>query len=170
MKAPKQPFQVANRTLIQKSPMHLLNILTPTKRINMQEYLQVFLSEKLNHLPQILVQNEMSIFSHPFFNTSISLEELTQAITCLKRLCKIRYGCDFSKYGVLKTGLPQGSVSSYTLFNIYINDLVHQLRMINGVRCPLYADDLVIWTESPKKQATQLINHGLNLGLRALVR
>ncbi|GFY76161.1 reverse transcriptase domain-containing protein [Trichonephila inaurata madagascariensis] len=43
-----------------------------------------------------------------------------------QRLCKIRYGRGFSKYGVLKPGLPQGSVSSCTLFSIYINDLVHQ--------------------------------------------
>ncbi|GFY51723.1 hypothetical protein TNIN_150381 [Trichonephila inaurata madagascariensis] len=42
--------------------------------------------------------------------------------------------------------------------------------MITGVRCLRYADDLVIWTESSKKQAAQLINHGLNLALKVLGR
>ncbi|GFY66449.1 reverse transcriptase domain-containing protein [Trichonephila inaurata madagascariensis] len=42
--------------------------------------------------------------------------------------------------------------------------------MITGVRCLLYTDDLVIWTESPKKQAAQLIHRGLNLALKVLKR
>ncbi|GFV76544.1 reverse transcriptase domain-containing protein [Trichonephila clavipes] len=69
-------------------------------------------------------------------------------------LCKITYGRGFFKHGVPKTGLPQGSLSSGTLFHIYINYLVHQLRMINGVRCLLLADTLAKWTESPMKHAT----------------
>ncbi|GFY61263.1 hypothetical protein TNIN_123711 [Trichonephila inaurata madagascariensis] len=40
--------------------------------------------------------------------------------------------------------------------------------MITGVRCLLYAENIVTWTESPMKQVTQLINHGLNLALKVL--
>ncbi|GFX64737.1 retrovirus-related Pol polyprotein from transposon 297 [Trichonephila clavipes] len=36
-----------------------------------------------------------------------------------QRLCKIRYGGGFFKYDALKTGLPQGSLTSCTLFKIY---------------------------------------------------
>ncbi|GFV11400.1 reverse transcriptase domain-containing protein [Trichonephila clavipes] len=85
-----------------------------------------------------------------------------------QRLSKTRYGGGFSKCGVFKTRLPQGSVSSCTLFNVYIND--HQLKMITIVRCLLYADSLVIWTESSKKQATQLRNNCLDLALKVLER
>ena len=55
----------------------------------------------------------------------------------IQRIFKVRYGKGFSKYGVLKTGLPQGSVHSCTLFNIYINELVHLLKSVAEVKCLL---------------------------------
>jgi hypothetical protein len=42
---------------------------------------------------------------------------------------------------VLEEGLPQGSSLSSTLFIIYINDLITQIKAEKA----LYADDFVIW-------------------------
>ena len=85
-----------------------------------------------------------------------------------QRICKVRHRSGFSKYGVLKIGSPQGSVHSCTLLNIYINKLIHLLKSVAGVKCLLYADDFVMWTESQKKQAAQQIKHILNLALESL--
>ncbi|GFY38073.1 reverse transcriptase domain-containing protein [Trichonephila inaurata madagascariensis] len=68
-----------------------------------------------------------------------------------QRSCRVRYGNILSKSRILKTGLPQGAVSSCSLFEIYINDLILNVREISGVKCLLYADDLVFWTVSKKK-------------------
>jgi hypothetical protein len=46
--------------------------------------------------------------------------------------CKVRYGEHYSKYHILQTGLPQGAVTSCTLFNLYINDLIGGLNSIPG--------------------------------------
>jgi hypothetical protein len=59
------------------------------------------------------------------------------------RACKVCYGEHYSKYHILQTGLPQGAVTSCTLFNPYINDLIGKLNSIPGIQCLLYADDLV---------------------------
>ena len=50
-----------------------------------------------------------------------------------------------SKWSLQKNGLPQGSVLSLTLFNIYTNDQpVH-----DGTRSFVYADDLCITAQFP---------------------
>ncbi|GIX76579.1 reverse transcriptase domain-containing protein [Caerostris extrusa] len=58
--------------------------------------------------------------------------------------CRVRYGDGLSKFGLLQTGLPQGAVLSCILFNAYINVLVQKLKSIQGVKCLLYANDLLI--------------------------
>ena len=45
---------------------------------------------------------------------------------------------------------------------------MHLLKSVAGVKCLLYADDLVMWTESSKKQAAQHNKHILNLALESL--
>ncbi|GFY09536.1 reverse transcriptase domain-containing protein [Trichonephila clavipes] len=67
-----------------------------------------------------------------------------------QRICKARYEGCYSKYKILRTGLPQGSVSSCLFFNLYINDLIAKFGRLVGVECLLYANDLVLWTETPK--------------------
>jgi len=59
------------------------------------------------------------------------------------RAYKVRYGEHYSKCHILQTGLPQGAVTSCTLFNLYINDLTGELNSIPGIKCLLYADDLI---------------------------
>ena len=64
------------------------------------------------------------------------------------RACKVRYGEHSSKYHILQAGLPQGAVTSRTLFNLYINDLIGELNSIPCIKRLLFADDLVFWTEA----------------------
>ena len=47
-----------------------------------------------------------------------------------QRSCRVKYGEEYSKNKILQTGLPQGAVTSCTLFNIYINDLLDELDSI----------------------------------------
>mgnify|MGYP000415626391 CR=1 FL=1 len=51
-----------------------------------------------------------------------------------------------SPYKQTRTGLPQGAVSSTTLFNVYVNDLPNELKSIKNIKCAMFADDIVIWT------------------------
>jgi len=86
-----------------------------------------------------------------------------------QRICRVRFENCLSQFKNLKTGLPQGAVTSCLLFNIYIyiNYLVTDLLKITDVKCLLYADDLVIWTETPKKlnnlQSKSKLNQALNI-------
>ena len=59
------------------------------------------------------------------------------------------------KHLILQTGLPKGAVTSCTLFNLYINDLIGELNSLPGIKCLLYADDLVFWTEVDKRKAEE---------------
>jgi hypothetical protein len=45
-----------------------------------------------------------------------------------QRWNKVKYGETFPKYTQTKVGLPQGAVTSTTIFNIYINDLPNTVR------------------------------------------
>jgi hypothetical protein len=75
------------------------------------------------------------------------------------RACKVRYGEYYSKYHTLQTGLPQGAVTSCTLFNLYINDLTGELNSTPGVKCLLYTDDLVFWIKVDKIKAEGKTEH-----------
>jgi hypothetical protein len=82
--------------------------------------------------------------------------------------CKVCYGEYHSKYHILQTGLPQGAVTSCTLFNLYINNLTDKLNSISGIKCLLYADDLVFWTEVEKRKAEAKTEQILNKALAVL--
>jgi hypothetical protein len=84
------------------------------------------------------------------------------------RACKVRYGEYHSKYHVLQTGLPQAAVASFTLFNLYINNLTDELNSIPGNKCLLYADDLVFWAEAEKRNAEGKTEKILNKALAVL--
>ena len=58
-------------------------------------------------------------------------------------------------------GLPQGAVTSCSLFNVYINDLIDKITMHDGVNALMYADYLVLWTTVPKRNAKANIENTL---------
>ena len=45
-----------------------------------------------------------------------------------QKLTKVKYGETSSKYKQTRVGLPQGAVTSTTLFNAYINDLPNTVK------------------------------------------
>jgi len=59
-----------------------------------------------------------------------------------QRFISVRFHDRTSRYKQTRRGVPQGAVSSTTLFNLMINDLCKLLRMVPGVEVILYADDL----------------------------
>ena len=85
-----------------------------------------------------------------------------------QRYCRVRYGDATSKYKQLRMGMPQGAVTSCSLFNIYINDLIDNITIDDGVYALLYADDLVFWTSVPKKDAKSTTENALNKALKTL--
>ncbi|KAJ4445002.1 hypothetical protein ANN_06801 [Periplaneta americana] len=84
-----------------------------------------------------------------------------------QRSCKVRFESSLSRSNLLQTGVPQGAVLSCLLFNIYINDLIQELKSIPNIRCLLYAYDLFFYTETPKRKAesetTNILNTALNI-------
>jgi len=63
------------------------------------------------------------------------------------------------------TGLPQGAVTSCTLFNLYINNIIGELHHIPGIQCLLYADDLIFWTQAHKRKTEEKTEQILNKAL-----
>ncbi|VDN96994.1 unnamed protein product [Rodentolepis nana] len=93
-----------------------------------------------------------NILTEPFRNC-----ELNAAIKQLK--CKKSPGED---------GLPHGAVTSCTLFNVFINDIAELVQTVAGIKCLLYADDLVLWYSAPKKNAQERTESALNCALKQL--
>ena len=85
-----------------------------------------------------------------------------------ERAIKVKYGNSTSHYKLIQTGVPQGAVTSCTLFNLYINDLISELHTIPGIHCLLYADDLVFWTETSKYKTSTKTEKSLNAALKKL--
>ncbi|VDO15252.1 unnamed protein product [Rodentolepis nana] len=85
-----------------------------------------------------------------------------------QRSCKVRYGNALSKSNLLQTGLPQGALTSCTLFNVFINDIAELVQTVTGIKCLLYADDLVLWYSASKENAKERTESALNCGLKLL--
>ena len=75
----------------------------------------------------------------------------------IQRYCATKYQSSTSSYKQTHIGLPQGSVLSPMLFNVYVND-IPQLLDNNGVKSALFADDLVFWCSHKQKKAELTIN------------
>ena len=54
------------------------------------------------------------------------------------------------------------------MFNLYINDLIGELNSIRGIKCLLYADKLVFWTEADKRKPEEKREQILNKALATL--
>lgn len=61
-----------------------------------------------------------------------------------QRFISVRFHDRTSSFKQVRRGLPQGAVSSTTLFNCMINDLCPLLQSIPGVDVIIFADDLAI--------------------------
>ncbi|GFW74230.1 putative RNA-directed DNA polymerase from transposon X-element [Trichonephila clavipes] len=79
----------------------------------------------------------------------------------------VRFGNAISSFKQSETGLPQGTVISPILFNIFINDLPDLLASDGLTNTALFADDLAIWCSTPKRDQSKL-NTILNLTLERL--
>ncbi|GFX99344.1 putative rna-directed dna polymerase from transposon bs [Trichonephila clavipes] len=84
-----------------------------------------------------------------------------------QRFSAVRFGNAISSFKQSETGLPQGTVISPILFNIFINDLPDLLASDGLTNTALFADDLAIWCSTPKKDQSKL-NTILNLTLERL--
>ncbi|VDO00799.1 unnamed protein product [Rodentolepis nana] len=78
------------------------------------------------------------------------------------------YGNALSQFNLLQTGLPQGAVTSSTLFNVLFNDIAELVQTVTGIKCLLYADDLVQWYSAPKKNAQERTDSALKGALKLL--
>ncbi|VDN99960.1 unnamed protein product [Rodentolepis nana] len=68
---------------------------------------------------------------------------------------------------ILKS-LPQGAGTSCTLSDVFINDIAELVQTVTGIKCLLYADDLVLWYSAPKKNAKKRTESALNSALKLL--
>ncbi|GFX65144.1 probable RNA-directed DNA polymerase from transposon X-element [Trichonephila clavipes] len=84
-----------------------------------------------------------------------------------QRFSAIRFGNAISSFKQSETGLPQGTVISPILFNIFINDLPDLLASDGLTNMALFADDLAMWCSTPKRDQSKL-NTILNLTLERL--
>ncbi|GFW26500.1 probable RNA-directed DNA polymerase from transposon X-element [Trichonephila clavipes] len=84
-----------------------------------------------------------------------------------QRFSAVRFGNAISSFKQSETGLPQGTVISPILFNIFINDLPDLLASDGLTNTALFADDLAIWCSTPKRDQSKL-NTILNLTLERL--
>ncbi|GFV42044.1 probable RNA-directed DNA polymerase from transposon BS [Trichonephila clavipes] len=84
-----------------------------------------------------------------------------------QRFSAVRFGNAISNFKQSETGLPQGTVISPILFNIFINDLPDLLESDGLTNTALFVDDLAIWCSTPKRYQSKL-NTILNLTLERL--
>ena len=86
-----------------------------------------------------------------------------------QRWVKTRWNEAESRYKQSKVGLPQGSVSSCTLFNIYIKNLIEVLKNVENINVSMFADDVVIWTNAKNdKNQRQKLENTMNKALETL--
>ena len=71
----------------------------------------------------------------------------TQSFLSDRRACVV-YQNHKSRSFRVRRGVPQGSVLGSVLFSLFISDFPASLP--SSVSCSLYADDLVIWSSSPR--------------------
>ncbi|VDO12164.1 unnamed protein product [Rodentolepis nana] len=73
-----------------------------------------------------------------------------------------------SKSNLLQTGLLQGAATIGTFFNVVINDIAELVQAVTGIKCLIYADDLVLWYSASKNNAPEKKESALNCALKLL--
>jgi len=82
-----------------------------------------------------------------------------------RRRCVVRIGVALSKAYFPSAGVPQGSVLSTILFNIFIDDVT--LNIPRGISIALFADDVTLWVRCDSRTIGLF---DLNRGLKALCK
>lgn len=82
-----------------------------------------------------------------------------------QRFISVRCHDKTSSFKQVRRGLPQGAVSSTTLFNCMVNDLCHVLRCIPRVDIVMFADDLAIYVSGDNMD---IMEHIMNCALKLL--
>lgn len=125
--------------------MNLLNFSSPRSEHFLEPPLEWTVEFKLIDLRAAydLVSRDILIQKMIEMNLSGSMIHCVCDFLC-QRFISVRCNDYTTPYKQVKRGLPQGAVSSTTLFNIFLNDLCYKLRSIPGIEIILYADDLAI--------------------------
>lgn len=71
---------------------------------------------------------------------------------------KVKYGNRSSGYKWTELGLPKGTISSLTLFNIYINNFPKLTKTIKDTNISMFADDVIISIKTTTKP-TNISSH-----------
>ena len=103
--------------------------------------------------------------SHDILISKIAGSSLPHAITrwlsCYMRgrQAATSFRCTKSSTRIVRTGVPQGSRLSPSLFNYYIADMPSPTLLVKRI---CYADDITVWASGPKvPQLESMINNSL---------
>ena len=89
------------------------------------------------------------VFIHKLISAGLPpcFARCTQSFLSDRRACVVFQNHKSRSYRV-RQGVPQGSVLGPVIFSLFVNDLPASLP--SSISCSLYADDLAIWSSSPR--------------------
>ncbi|GBM34280.1 hypothetical protein AVEN_253004-1 [Araneus ventricosus] len=73
------------------------------------------------------------------------MSKLIKTFLC-QRQARVRYRFTNSKFVQMRNRLPQGAVSSCSLFNIMINDLIENLKKIHAAQCLAFEVNISVFS------------------------
>ena len=111
-----------------------------------------------------LVNHELLLDKLALYHVSPSCLELFRSYLGERRQYVFVNGKRSSE-GLIKCGVPQGSILGPLFFTIYINDLPLYLSSRSNVRCSLFADDTTLDVSS---SSVSVINESLQSSLDAI--
>ena len=88
-----------------------------------------------------------SIYEKRLLGLGIEKLALNWILSYIKeRTFSVKISEHYSTPRFLNTGIPQGSVLGPLLFLIYIKPLSNIIKKFSGIKCHIYADDIIIYT------------------------